>query len=322
MRSLVLWLALVAGAASAEPYHLIPGAIPRDSGPDGNTIVLDAPQGLIVFDTGRHPEHAQAIIDYAKARHRPIAAIVNSHWHLDHTTGNWDIRRAYPRVAVYASGALKGALETFLKDSRDSTDKMLSDPKTPAMVRDQLLRGRAVIDHPERIAPDHVVSRTGRMRIAGRTLDVHLARLAATEGDVWIYDPKTKVAIVGDLVVGLVPFMDTACADGWSKALDEIAATPFQTLIPGHGPVMDRADFLQWRMAYRNFIGCGQSSAPEKQCIAGWDRDAAKFIDTEHKSYVDGAAGYYVETRLRSSPAEQQRYCRPLSASTWRKKSA
>ena len=64
MREVFLGLAvfgLSAGAITAEPYHLIPGAVPLDSGPDGNTIVLDAPKGLIVFDTGRHPEHAQKI---------------------------------------------------------------------------------------------------------------------------------------------------------------------------------------------------------------------------------------------------------------------
>ena len=319
MRVAVLTLALLAAGAQAEPYYLIPGSVPLDSGPDGNTVVLDAPQGLVVFDTGRHVEHAQAIIDYAKSRHRPIAAIVNSHWHLDHTTGNWDIRQAYPHVAVYASGALKGALETFLKDSRANTDKMLADPKTPAMVRDQLLRGRGVLDHPERIAPNHVIARSGQMNIAGRMIDVHLARLAATEGDVWLYDSNARVAIAGDLVVGLVPFMDTACADGWSRALDEIAATPFNTLIPGHGPVMDRADFLQWRTAYNNFVDCGRSSRPEKECVAAWEQDAAKFIDAGHKAYVQDAAGYYLQTRLRSSPEEQQRYCRPLSPSTWRK---
>ena len=314
------WLLLVGGAANAaSPYHLIPGAVPLDSGPDGNTIVLDAPKGLIVFDTGRHPEHAQAIIDYAKSRHRPIAAVVNSHWHLDHTTGNWDIRRAFPHVHVYASNALQGALPTFLKDNLAATDKMLADPKTSPAQRAEIVRARAVVDHPERIAPDRVIAKSGRMVIAGRPLEVHLVRFAATEGDVWLYDPKTHVAIVGDLVVGLVPYMDTACPDGWSRALDQIAATPFRTLIPGHGPPMSRADFLQWRTAYKNFVACGRSAASEKVCIAGWQNAAAKFIQSDHKDYVNGAAGYYIETRLRSSPQEQQRYCRPLSAATWRK---
>jgi glyoxylase-like metal-dependent hydrolase (beta-lactamase superfamily II) len=320
MRAVVLGLLLVTTASvagAAEPYHLIPGAVPLDSGPDGNTIVLDAPKGLIVFDTGRHPEHAQAIIDYAKARHRPIAAIVNSHWHLDHTTGNWDIRQAYPHVQVYASGALRGALETFLKDSRSQTEAMLADPKAPAATRDQLLRGRAVIDHPERIAPNRVITRSGRIAVAGRALDVHLARFAATEGDVWLYEPKSRTVIAGDLVVGLVPFMDTACPEGWGHALDDIAKLPFATLIPGHGDPMTRADFLQWRTAYDNFVDCGHSARPGKECIESWSRDAAQFIDAAHADYAKGAAGYYLQTRLRSSPQEQQRYCRPLSASTW-----
>jgi glyoxylase-like metal-dependent hydrolase (beta-lactamase superfamily II) len=317
MRSTLTALTLLtlAGAArAAEPYHLIPGAVPLDSGPDGNTLVFDAPKGLVVFDTGRHPEHAQKVLDYAKARHRPIAAIINSHWHLDHTTGNWDIRQAYPHVAIYASNALEGALATFLKTSRADTDKMLADPKTPAAVRDQLLRGRAVIDHPERIRPNHVVTKSGPLTIAGRRFDVHLARFAATEGDVWLYDRRSKTAVVGDLVVDIVPFMDTACADGWRKALDEVAKVPFTALIPGHGPVMSRSDFATWRTAYGNFVDCGHSAAAREKCVDGWLHDAAKFIDNAHRDYVKDAAAYYLETRLRSSPAEQQKYCKPLKA--------
>jgi glyoxylase-like metal-dependent hydrolase (beta-lactamase superfamily II) len=310
----LILLTLAGAAPAAELYHLIPGAVPLDSGPDGNTIIFDAPKGLVVFDTGRHPEHAQKILDYAKARHRPIAAIINSHWHLDHTTGNWDIRQAYPHVAIYASNALEGALATYLKTSRADTDKMLADPKTPAAVRDQLLRGRAVIDHPERIRPNHVVIRSGALTIAGRRFDVHLAKFAATEGDVWLYDRRSKTGVVGDLVVDIVPFMDTACADGWAKALDQVSAVPFTTLIPGHGLVMSRTDFLQWKTAYVNFVDCGHSDATAKTCVDGWMHDAAKFIDHAHRDYVKDAAAYYLETRLRASAAEQQKYCKPLKA--------
>ena len=100
---------------------------------------------------------------------------------------------------------------------------MLADPKTPPATRDQLERGISVIDHPERIRPNHVVPEIGADAHRRPALDVHLAKFRRDRRrrlDLRSEDPR---AIVGDLVVGLVPFMDTACADGWSQALDEIA---------------------------------------------------------------------------------------------------
>lgn len=318
MRITVAALLLLMGApsGSTKDWHLIPGRVPLDwRGPDGNTVVLDAPDGLIVFDTGRSPQHAQAILDYAKARGRPIAAIVNSHWHLDHTTGNYDIRHVYPHARVFASEAIEGALVGFLGGGRAQSDKLLADPKTPAGQRAQILRGRYRIDHPDTLRPTDPITRSGPIRIGGRMVDVHLAKFAATEGDVWVYDRKSRVAIVGDLVVGLVPFMDTACPDGWSRALDEVAAVPFLTLIPGHGEVMNRADFLQWRSAYNQFVRCGRSAAPKARCVSGWEKGASRFIPADHRQYVREAAAYYIDTRLRSSSAEQSKFCRPLTPS-------
>ena len=225
--AMLLALAAMAapGCAKAPAFHLIPGSVPLDwRGPDGNSIFIDAPDGLILVDTGRHPAHAAKLLAYAKERGRPVAAIVNTHWHLDHTTGNLDIRQAYPAAHIYATTAIEGALSRFLGRGRDQADKRLADPKVPAEQKAQILRGRYRIDHPDTLRPTRPVVKSGRMTIAGRPLDVHLAKFAATEGDVWLYDPKTRTAIVGDLVVGIVPFMDTACAEGWSKALDAVAA--------------------------------------------------------------------------------------------------
>jgi glyoxylase-like metal-dependent hydrolase (beta-lactamase superfamily II) len=317
MRYVAVSLSLLMGSAAAsEPYHLIPGRVPLDwQGPDGNTVILDAGQGLIVFDTGRSPAHAQAILEYAKQRHRPVAAIVNSHWHLDHTTGNYDIRQVYPGAKVYASSAIEGALVAFLNKGRSDGDKLLADPAAPEGEKAQLLRARHRVDHPDTLRPTAPITQSARMTIAGRRLDVRLAKFAATQGDVWIYDQQTRTAFVGDLVVGLVPFMDTACPDGWSNALKEITTVPFVTLVPGHGDPMSRTDFLAWRKAYDLFLWCGRSVAPKQTCIDGWERDAAKFIDRDHRAYVRAAAAYYIDTRLRSSPEEQQRYCKPLSSS-------
>jgi hypothetical protein len=75
---------------------------------------------------------------------------------------------------------------------------------------------------------------------------------------------------------------------------------------------MDRTDFMIWKAAFADFIECGRSSIEKGECVAGWERGAAKFIDEEHRDYVRRAADYYLETRLRSSPQEQKRYCAPL----------
>ena len=314
--------ALVVSAACAAPsadtvrdeFYLVPGSVPMDKGPDGNSIFLDARDGLILIDTGRHPAHADKLLAYASERGKPIAAIVNTHWHLDHTTGNHEIRQAYPQVRVYATNAIEGALAGFLNRNRDQVEKILADPKTSEARKVEILRGRSVIDNPDRLRPTVPVTSGGSMRIAGRQLQLHVAPFAATEADLWIYDPNARLAIVGDLVVDIVPFMDTACADGWKKALKEVEATSFVTVIPGHGAPMDRSAFLQWKSAFDNFVDCGQSTRPKQECIAGWKRDAALFIDAAHAGYVGEAAAYYIDTRLRSSPEEQQKYCRPLRA--------
>lgn len=295
-----------------EPdYHLIPGSVPLDKGPDGNSIFLDAPKGLILVDTGRHPEHAEKLLAYAKEHGQPIAAIINTHWHLDHTTGNLDIRQVHPAAHVYATTAIEGALKGFLARGREQSDKRLADPNTPADQKAQILRGRSRIDSPDSLRPTIAVGKSATMKIAGRKLDIHVAPFAATEADLWIYDPEARLAIVGDLVVDIVPFMDTACPDGWKKALEEVAATPFVTLIPGHGAPMSRAQFLQWKGAFDAFVDCGRSTRLKEECIAGWQRDAAPFIDGAHRQYAGQATAYYLETRLRSSPAEQQKYCGP-----------
>jgi glyoxylase-like metal-dependent hydrolase (beta-lactamase superfamily II) len=168
------------------------------------------------------------------------------------------------------------------------------------------------MDNPDSVRPTVPVSKSGAMNVAGRHLDIHVAPFAATEADLWIYDPQARLAIVGDLVVDIVPFMDTACPDGWGKALEEVAATSFETLIPGHGAPMDRSGFLQWKSAFDHFVDCGRSDKPKQDCVAGWKRDAAPFIDAAHADYVEEAAAYYIDTRLRSSPEEQQKYCSPL----------
>ena len=179
----------------APDIWLIPGGFPPRREPDGNTTILVAPKGLIVFDTGRHVWHTQAIEAFAQARHAPIVAIFNSHWHLDHTSGNLALKRAHPEAKVYASEAIRDALKGFLPNSvKDDRDYLASGQAAPETAED--IRGDiAVIENGAALIPDVPIKASRTMTVGGRRLEVHLARGAATAGDVWVYDARRRTAI-------------------------------------------------------------------------------------------------------------------------------
>jgi glyoxylase-like metal-dependent hydrolase (beta-lactamase superfamily II) len=318
MRRTLALLALVLAGSAAAPrpaasdWQLVSGGFEPGRQPDGNSVFLDAPDGLILVDTGRHPQHRARLLAYARSRGRPIAAIVNSHWHLDHSGGNAEIRAAYPRAQVYASTAVEGALTGFLPQSRRGAEAFLASGKASPEQAAEIRGDFAAMDDPASLRPTRPITRSATIRVAGRKLQVNLARFAATEGDVWLYDPAARLVVAGDLVVALVPFLDTACPQGWRKALDEIAARPFTTLVPGHGAPMGRPGFLAWRSAFDNLLDCAASERPRQACIDGWLGDASAFIPAADRERVAGMAGYYLDTRLRAAPGEREKYCRPL----------
>ncbi len=290
-------------------HHLIPGTFEPNRGPDGNSVFLDAPDGLILVDTGRHPAHRDRLLAYARERGRPVVAIFNTHWHLDHSTGNGELRAAFPQAPLYATNAIDGALAAFLRDSRERMQARLAAGEVPPEREAEVRRFLSVMDRPETLRPTRAVTASREMTIGGRRLRVNVAPFAVTEADLWIHDPAAGLVIAGDLVVAEVPFMDTACPEGWRRALDVLATTPFTTLIPGHGPPMDKPTFLAWRGAYDNLLDCAASSAARADCIAGWRRDAARFIAPGRETIIDEMTGYYLDSRLRAAPAELTRYC-------------
>ena len=301
-----------APAYNPEPA-VIAGAFPEDRGPDGNSIVFDAPRGLIVVDTGRHTQHQDKLLAYAKRAGKPIAAIVNTHWHLDHTGGNAELRAVYPQAEIIATRAVEGALVGFLKQGRKQGDELIASGKaTPQQIEDIKL-GREAVDDTKNLLPTRPIAASGMLDIAGRQLDVHVAPFAATEADIWIYDAATKTVVAGDLVVAEVPFFDTGCPEGWRAALGAIAETPFVRLIPGHGDPMTRDAFDHWRAAFDGLLDCAASMQEVAACVAGWRTGAAEFIPHGDEARIDEYSTYYVTEILRSVKAHE-RFCKPLAA--------
>jgi glyoxylase-like metal-dependent hydrolase (beta-lactamase superfamily II) len=200
-------------------------------------------------------------------------------------------------------------LSGFFAESRARAAEFLESGQASDALKAEIERDLAAMDDPDSLRPTVPVTKSGETSIAGRRLTVNLARYAVTEGDVWLYDPDERLVIVGDLVVAMVPFMDTACAQGWRNALDDISVISFETLVPGHGDPMDRAGFMRWRTAFNNLLDCAAGDSARDACVDGWMRDAAEFIPAA-ETRVESMVGYYIDTRLRAEPEERMRYCK------------
>ena len=298
-----------AASAIAPDTYLIEGKATPNGQPDGNSIVIVAPKGLIVFDTGRHKEHTQQIVDFARTHDRPIAAIINSHWHLDHVGGNPQLRAAYPDVPVYASSAIDGARKGFLADYRAHLVSEIAQSSTKPEAQKSMRAEIALIDQGAELGPTDVITKSSPLTIAGRHLEFHLETHAVTAGDVWVLDPVTHVLMAGDLVTLPAPFFESACPSGWRSALAHLANTRFEWLVPGHGAPMRRRAFDTYRKAFSNLLACAAGDASKNTCIDGWIADASELIGSDDVSYARTLIGYYVTDYLRHPTERIQKFC-------------
>jgi glyoxylase-like metal-dependent hydrolase (beta-lactamase superfamily II) len=304
-------IAAPAPRALAPGVWMIPGGILPNRQPDGNSVIFDAQAGLVVIDTGRHTWHRQAILSLARTQKKQIVAIVNTHWHLDHVSGNPDLREAYPDLRVHASDAIDRALTGFFPASAKDSAGYLADPQVPEETRDDIRGDLLTIRNGAALKPDVVISASGMTVLGGRALMVNLARDAATAGDAWLYDEKNQVAVLGDLVTLPAPFLDTACPEGWKTALGQVAATAFRVAIPGHGAPMTRAQFLLYRSEFEAFIDCSNTARPADECASRWADAIRPLLDddpVEHRR-ARGMAEYYVGM-LRANGG-RSKYCEP-----------
>jgi glyoxylase-like metal-dependent hydrolase (beta-lactamase superfamily II) len=288
----------------APGIHLIRGAVVPGRGPDGNTILIDAPDGLIVVDTGRHTWHSDAILAFARERQRPIAAIVNTHWHLDHSSGNIRLKAAFPNARVYTTTAIDRALAPggFLARNLETTKQTVASQADPIRKEEMqiFITTMEVRDH---LRPDVPVTKSAKMPLAGRPLDVRVTDKAVSDADLWLYDEATRVAVIGDVITVPVPYFETACPTRWRATFDEIWAMPFETAVPGHGRPMTRSEFDAYRKSFGAFVDCARSDALAAQCGTAWADGIGILLgdDPARRKAVASGTEYYVDYLRKSA---------------------
>ena len=86
----------------ADGIHLF--RAPYDIYATTNAVVVINDDDVTVFDSNTRPSTARAIItEIRKLTPKPVRVLINSHWHVDHWSGNDVYARAFPGIQIVAT---------------------------------------------------------------------------------------------------------------------------------------------------------------------------------------------------------------------------
>ncbi|MEV4191562.1 MBL fold metallo-hydrolase [Streptomyces toxytricini] len=147
---------------------------------------------------------------------RPPRAVVNTHFHGDHTYGNC----LFP--------------EALAIGHERTRSMVLAAGKHMAGLWPEVCWGDIDIAPPQLTFRDRTTLHVGDVRAE----IVHIGPAAHTTDDTVVWLPDRRVLFTGDLVMnGVTPFCAMGSVSGSLDALDRLRALGAHTVVPGHGPV-------------------------------------------------------------------------------------
>lgn len=256
----------------AEGVYLFTTTPYADVGLSGNSIAVLSDDGVLVFDSNATPETATTVLaEIRKLTDKPVRYLVNSHWHWDHWGGNQTYMAAFPLLQIithektrelmlnveprWNAKGLKEDLPQFL----DGFEKQIAAAKAKNAPPERIKAAeeRLAVDRNflaqkqslQKTYPNVTFSDSMTIMLGGREIEVLHAR-AITPGDTYLYLPKEKVLVTGDILLSPYPFAigGTYPAE-WLKTLQKFAALEPTVIIPGHGDAETSTDFLRSNIA-------------------------------------------------------------------------
>jgi glyoxylase-like metal-dependent hydrolase (beta-lactamase superfamily II) len=225
---------------------------------DGNSVVIFNSDGVLVVDTHINPAVARAVVGKIRSMTDiPVTHVVNTHWHDDHTNGNYVYRRAFPDVKIIAHQATLGLLReewAAMEDQRraayanvdlDELQRIASDPGPAgpdAAISYDVYGGYVAALRPELPAleleyPDTVFDDVLALEFENRRVELKWLGRGNTDGDAVVWLPHERILITGDLLVAPIPFAFDSPMSDWIATLQHLADMDVEVIIPGHGAV-------------------------------------------------------------------------------------
>jgi len=212
---------------SVQPLR---GNVTMLSGSGGNISVLTGADGKLLVDGGISVSRKKIEAALAGISNAPIRYLIDTHWHWDHTDGNaW----------LHQAGATIIAHENTLKDL-SGTIRVAEWQHTFTPVGQDAL--------PTVLVKDRKV-----LKFDSTTISIRYYGLSHTNGDISVFYKEPNILQTGDTWWnGYYPMIDYAAGgsiDGMIRAANENVALAHDDtiVIPGHGPVGNRAQLIAYR---------------------------------------------------------------------------
>jgi cyclase len=240
---------------------------------DSNAGAVDTGDSLLVVDTQQNERLAQKFrAGLADQLGKPVRAVVNTHYHLDHVAGNTVFADAVPIIAhertAETFAALLGANggQGWTVTDLPTKSALCYGETFPDLVANDAAaraEANARLSEPgyERITivpPTHTFSDRFTFHLPGEVVRLGYFGPAHCDGDVVVHLERAKVVFLGDLFVhGRFPWIGDCDLDGWIRVLDCVLSFEVDTVIPGHGPpatLRELAKFRDLLLALRDTV--------------------------------------------------------------------
>ena len=247
--------------------HVFQTAPYGDVGLDGNSVAIVTSEGVVVFDANGTPAAARAVIaQIRKLTKQPVRYLVLSHWHWDHWYGAEAYASEFPGLIIVAHErtralmagpavefnrpGLDAQLPAHIRQVEETAAKARAGLRKEEAAREEAhaAEDRAFLEAKRSVKftlPTLTFADSLTLFLGGREIQVRSPGHAITPGDAYLYLPRDRTLVTGDLLVNPITYALFCYPTGWISALERLDAFDATWIIPGHGAPMRSEKLLQ-----------------------------------------------------------------------------
>ncbi len=213
----------------------------------GNATLIVGDEGAVLIDD-KFPQDHDGIMRFVRqVTEAPLLYVINTHMHPDHTGGNPAMQNV--GAAIVAS-----------ENARE------------------IMAERELQGLPNIVLRDYL-----RIYLDDMPIDLHYFGRGHTNGDVIVHLPTERVVITGDLFALYGPYravIDYSAGGSlrdWTRTLERVLELDFDTVIPGHSGMTDRANLE----GYIEYLKNTQSMVRQMNAQQRSREDIQKMLESE-----------------------------------------